>query len=138
MGIITSIRMQLMPMFESTYGVAYFKDLDSLARAVQRIYLDKAPQPMFLEFLDERVAKIAFKIKGLSEPKGPLIMFQVKGRDKEDAEKKVTQLVDCIKKESPIEAKVIEDLDEWHKIWGARESSLPYICQGGKGGFCFL
>ena len=137
MGIITGIRMQLMPMFESTYGVAYFKDLESLARAVQRIYLDKVPQPMFLEMLDERVAKIAFKIKGLSEPKGPLIMFQVKGRDKEDANKKVTQLVECIQKESPIEAKEIEDLEEWHKIWGARESSLPYICQGGKGVFAF-
>ena len=137
MGVITSIRMQLMPMFESTYGVAYFKDLESLARAVQRIYLDKVPPPMFLEMLDERVAKIAFKIKGLSEPKGPLIMFQVKGRDKEDANKKVTQLVECIKKESPIEAKEITDMEEWHKIWGARESSLPYICQGGKGVFAF-
>ncbi len=135
LGVITSIRMRLLPHFKSAYGVAYFDDPVPLARAVQRIYQEKAPPPLFLEFLDKRVAQISFEIQGLSTPPGPLIMFQAIGQTEDEASYKINQLVEVIRKESPIEAKRIEDLEEWRKIWLARESALPFICQAGKGVF---
>lgn len=135
LGVITGIRMQTVPMFCSAYGVAYFSDEITAAKAVQRIYLEKAPVPLFLEYLDSRVAKIAYQIQDLPEPEGSLIMFHAIGQTNDEATHKINRLVETIQKESIIEAHRIEDLDEWHKIWLARESALPYICQGGKGVF---
>jgi len=135
LGVITKIRMRLVPALKNAYGVAFFDDLTPLARAVQRIYLEKAPPPLFLELLDRRVAKLSFEIQGLPEPPGPLIMFQAIGQTQEEADSKIEQLVKVIQKESPIESKVIGDVSEWHKIWLARESALPYVCQAGKGVF---
>jgi len=135
LGVITGIRMRLLPGFTNAYGVAFFDDQIPLARAVQRIYLEKAPPQLFLEFLDKRVAQISFEIQGLASPPGPLIMFHAIGQTKEEATYKINQLVEAIQKESPIEGRRIEDLDEWRKIWLARESALPFICQAGKGVF---
>ena len=135
LGIITKIRMRLMPMFESAYGVAFFHDLTSLAKAVQRVYVEKVPPPLFLELLDKPVAEMAFELQGLPKPPGPLIMFHFNGNTKEEATYKINRLVEVLQKESPIEARRIDDIDEWHKIWLSRESALPYVCQAGKGVF---
>jgi len=135
LGVITGIRMRLLPSFKNAYGVAFFDDPIPLARAVQRVYLEKAPPPLFFEFLDERVAQISFKIQGLAPPPGPLLMFHAIGATEEEATYKINEVVKAIQKESPTEAKRIEDINEWHKIWLARESALPYICQAGKGVF---
>ncbi len=135
LGVITGIRMQLVPMFKSAYGVAYFSDEISAAKAVQRVYIEKAPMPLFLEYLDRRVAKISFSIQNLPEPAGPLIMFYAIGQTAEEATYKINRLVDAVRMEPVLDAKRIDDPDEWHKIWLSRESALPYICQGGKGVF---
>jgi glycolate oxidase len=135
LGVITSIRMRLLPSFKNGYGVAFFDDPILLARAVQRVYLEKAPPPLFLEFLDKRVAQISFEIQRLPSPPGPLIMFHAIGQTEEEATYKTDQLLKVIRKESPIEAKRIENIEEWRKIWLARESALPFICQAGKGVF---
>ena len=135
LGIITGVRMRLVPTFENAYGVAFFDDLIPLARAVQRVYVEKVPPPLFLELLDKPVAEMAFELQGLPRPPGPLIMFHFNGNTKEEAIYKINRLVEVVQKESPIEAKRIDDLDEWHKVWLSRESALPYCCQAGKGVF---
>ncbi len=135
LGIITGVRMRLLPMFKSAYGVAFFDDLVRLARAVQRIYQENAPLPLFLELLDKRCAELTFEIQGLPKPPGPLIMFHAMGQTEDEATYKINQMVRVIQKESPIEARRIDDVDEWHKIWLARESALPFVCQASKGVF---
>ena len=135
LGVITGIRMRLLPMFTSAYGVAVFDDLVPLTRAVQRIYQENAPLPIFLELLDKRCGELTFEIQGLPKPPGPLIMFHATGLTEEDATYKINKLVEVIQKEKPIEAKRIDDIDEWHKIWLARESALPFIIQAEKGVF---
>ena len=60
-------------------------------------------------------------------------MFQTIGQTEEEASFKINKLVEVIRKESPIEVKRIDDLDEWHKIWLSRESALLYACQREKG-----
>lgn len=135
LGVITRIRMRLVPSFKNAYGVAFFDNLIPLTRAVQRVYLEKVPLPLFLELLDKRCAQIAFSIQGLATPRGPLIMFHTIGQTEAEASNKINRLVEVIRKESPIEARRIDDIDEWHKIWLSRESALPYVCQEGKGVF---
>ena len=135
LGVITGVRMRLVPSLKNAYGVAFFDDLVPLARAVQRVYLEKVPLPLFLELLDKRCAQITFGIQGLPPPPGPLIMFHAIGQTEEEASYKINRLVEVIKKEASIEARRVDDLDEWHKVWLARESALPYVCQGGKGVF---
>lgn len=135
LGVITGIRMRLLPSFKNAYGVAYFSNPIAAAQAVQRIYLEKTPPPLFLEFLDEKVAKLSFEIQGLPIPTGPLIMFHAIGQTEDEATHKINLLLETIQKESPVEARRVEDINEWHKIWLARESVLPYICQQAKGVF---
>jgi len=136
LGIITNVRMRLLPSFKNAYGVAFFDNLISLVRAVQRIYVENAPPPLFLELLDKRTAEPPFELHGLPPPQGPLIMFQANGQTEEEASSKINQLVEVMRKESPIEVKRIDDLDEWHKIWLSRESALLYACQKEKGLYC--
>ena len=71
----------------------------------------------------------------METPPGPLLMFHAIGATEEEATYKINEVVKAIQKESPTEARRIEDIDEWHKIWLARESALPYICQGEQGVF---
>lgn len=135
LGVITGVRMRLFPLFESAYGVAFFHDLTSLARAVQRVYVEKVPPPLFLELLDKTVGDMAFKLQGLPQPPGPLIMFHFNGNTEQEAVSKLNRCIEVAKKESPIEVRRVEDIDEWHKIWLSRESALPYCCQAGEGTF---
>ena len=134
LGIITGIRMRLVPLFANAYGVAFFKDLESLAKAVQRVYWEAIP-PLFLELLGKLTGEIAFEIQRLPKPPGPLIMFHAIGVREEEAAYKIKGIVEAVKKENPVEARSVTDIDEWHKIWLSRESALPYVCQGGKGVF---
>ena len=137
LGVITNIRMRLMPMFKSAYGVAFFDDLIPLAKSVQRIYHENAPLPLFLELLDKRCGELTFEIQGLPKPSGPLIMFHAMGVNEDDATYKINRIVEVVKKEKPIQAKRIEDVTEWNKVWLARESALPFVIQAGKGSFAF-
>jgi glycolate oxidase len=134
LGMITGVRMRLVPLFANAYGVAFFKDLESLARAVQRVYWEAIP-PLFLELLDKRTGEIGFEIQGLPKPPGPLVMFHAIGIREEEATYKIESIVKALKKENPVEARSVDDIEEWHKIWLSRESALPYVCQGGKGVF---
>jgi glycolate oxidase len=134
LGMITGVRMRLVPLYANAYGVAFFKDLNSLARAVQRVYWEAVP-PLFLELLDKRTGEIGFEIQGLPKPPGHLVMFHAIGIREEEAAYKIESIVKALKKENPVEARSVTDIDEWHKTWLSRESALPYVCQGGKGVF---
>ncbi|MBW1802783.1 MAG: FAD-binding oxidoreductase [Deltaproteobacteria bacterium] len=50
-GIVTKIRMRLVPAREKAYGIAFFNDAESVAKAVVRMYREKAPAPLFMELI---------------------------------------------------------------------------------------
>jgi glycolate oxidase len=127
LGVITKIRMRLMPMVKQSYGIAIFQHLNPIASGVKRMYLEKAPAPLFMEFMDHNVSTIAYQIKGMEPPPGPVIFFVGIGHDKEEADKKMAKVMDVFKKENPIDAYQITDLEEWKKLWGAREVIAPYL-----------
>lgn len=126
-GVITKIRMRLVPMIELSYGIVIFRTLKSIAAGVKRMYLDKVPAPLFMEFMDHSVATIAYEVIGMEPAPGPVVIFVGTGTDKEEADKKMTKVMAVFKKENPIDAHQITDLQEWGKIWGAREVIGPYL-----------
>jgi len=134
-GVITKIRYRLVPLPKQAYGIAIFKDLKPIARGVKRTYLEKAPAPLFMEFMDHNVSTIAYKLKDMEPPPGPIIFFVGLGEDEEIAQKKMNRVLDVFKGESPIEAYQIADLVEWKKLWSAREVIAPYLMKANEGLF---
>lgn len=121
LGVITKIRMRLVPQPERAYGFAVYKDLLSLARGVQRMYLERRPAPLFMEFLDDRAASFGFGLRGLESPGGPVIMFVSTGSSEREAVDKAEKILESLRAEGTIDAYMVHDLDVWEKIWTSRE-----------------
>ncbi|WP_347490106.1 FAD-binding oxidoreductase [Desulfoscipio sp. XC116] len=133
MGIIVRIRMRLLPLLPRAYGVAIFKDLEALAGGVQRMYLEKRPVPIFMEFMSKTIADIGFQVKGMEAPPGPVLLTVTEGLTKKEAEYKVDEQVKSFKKEKVIVAYRVTDMNEWEKLWGTREVIGSYIMQVQRG-----
>ena len=127
MGLVTKIRMRLTPAQKQSYGIAIYDDLKPIARGVSRMYLEKVPPPLFMEFMDHNVSTIAYQIKDMEPPPGPVIFFVATGDDQETANRKMEKVMKIFQEENPIEARPITDLDEWKKLWVAREVIAPYL-----------
>ncbi len=128
-GMVTKIRMRLVPAFEMAYGIAIYKDLKSLAKGVQRIYRERRPLPLFMEFMEKKTAEIGYKIKGLEIPKGSVILFVSIGNSKEGASQIANQILSSLVAENPIEAQQIEEVELWEKLWSSREVIGSYLMQ---------
>jgi glycolate oxidase len=128
-GVVTKIRMRLVPAFERAYGIAIYQDLKSLAKGVQRIYRERRPLPLFMEFMEKETAEIGYKIKGLEIPRGSVILFVSIGNSKEEASQKAKQILSSLLTENPIEARQIEDIELWEKLWSSREVIGSYLMQ---------
>lgn len=133
LGVITKTRMRLVPMFQYSYGIACFSELGPIARGVKRMYLEQIPPPIFTEFLDRNVATIGYTNKGMEAPPGHVIFFVSYDREKNQADKKMDLLMDVFKKEDPIYANPVTDMDAWKKVWTARESTIPFLMNSLKG-----
>jgi glycolate oxidase len=129
LGVVTKIRMRLVPDFERAFGLALYKDLDGVARAVQRMYREKAPAPLFMEFMEERAARIGFGLKGIPYEGGSVVLFVCAGDSKEEAAKRAERVLLSLKAENPIEARLVEDKGLWEKLWGAREVIGSFLMQ---------
>lgn len=129
LGVVTKIRLRLLPQFEEAYGLAEFKDLSDLARGVQRLYQERHPAPLFMEMMDHEVSRIGYRIKELEPPEGSVVMFVETGFSEEEAFAKMSEVLEVFRKEGATKTHSIKDLETWHKIWGAREVIGPYLMQ---------
>jgi glycolate oxidase len=129
LGVITKIRMRLVPEVARAYGFAVFSDLNSLVGGVQRMYREKRPIPLFMEFMDHKTAALGFKIKGLEPPKGPVNLFVSIGSSKTEANDKMNKVLESLKGEGMLDARGIEDMDMWEDLWSAREVISSFIQQ---------
>jgi FAD/FMN-containing dehydrogenase len=129
LGVITKIRMRLLPQFERAYGIAVYKDLESVAKAVQRMYMERRPAPIFMEFMEEKVAQIGYELKGLQSPGGAVVLFVSIGDSQGDAARKADQVLLSLVAENPLEARRIEDIGLWEKLWSAREVIGSFLMQ---------
>lgn len=129
LGIIIGIRMRLVPEFGKAYGVAIYKDLLSLARGVQRMYVERRPPPLFMEFMEERAATLGFGLRGLPLPAGHVNLFVSIGSSEKEAGEKTEIILRSLKAEKPVEAYRVTDLDLWNKIWSSREVIASNLTQ---------
>ena len=133
LGVITKIRYRLVPLGKQAYGVAIFKDLKRIARGVKRMYMEKVPPPLFMEFMDHKVSTIAYSVKNMEPPPGPVIFFVGYGEDEDIARKKMNLVLEVFKDEKPVEASQVTDEAEWRKLWSAREVIGPYLMKANEG-----
>jgi glycolate oxidase len=134
-GVVTKIRIRLVPARARAFGIAYYHEPESVAKAVVRMYREKAPPPLFMEFMDKATTTISFEHAGLLAPPGCSIFFASLGATKEIASENTQRLLDVMNKEDPVRAEEIEDLDEWLKIWTAREVVIASLMQKHDGHF---
>jgi FAD/FMN-containing dehydrogenase len=130
LGIVTMARVRMLPLFKSSYGVAYFEDVEPLARAIQILYWENVPLPLCSELLDKRCSDIGFSIVGLEPAPGPLFMWQSMGRTEEEASANCDEIIEVIRRGKHIEVKKI-DSAHWAKLWRARGQIYPYIARHG-------
>ena len=127
--------MRLVPERERAFGIAYFDDAESVARAVVRMYREKAPAPLFMEFMDQATTTIGFEHAGLPAPPGCSIFFASLGSSKTVASENNQHILEVMKKEHPVRAEEIRDISEWLKIWTAREVIISSLMQKHDGHF---
>ena len=128
-GVITKVRMRLVPNFKEAYGMAVFENLSDLAKGVQRLYRERSPAPLLMEMMAKDVAKIAYEIKGMEPPKGSVVIFVQSAFSEKEALEKVEEVLRCFRAEKADPAYSISDHEAWHKVLGAREVIGPYIMQ---------
>jgi glycolate oxidase len=128
-GVITKVRMRLLPMPKEACGVTVFKDLASAARAVQKMYLEGRPAPLLMEFMDQVTAQVGYEIKGLAPPDGPVVLFKCIGGTKDEAAGRISQIFESFRKEDPLEMGIIEDKELWKKLWTTRAVIGTYLMQ---------
>ena len=134
-GVITSIRIRLVPSMKKAFGIACFEGPEAIARAVVRMYREKAPPPLFMEFMDMPSTTVGFEDAGLEVPPGPVIFFASMASSQDQAEWNMQQLLQVMGRENPISADHIRELDVWQKIWTAREVIISSLMRKHDGQF---
>jgi len=130
-GIITKIRMRLLPGIHKAYGAAIFDNLISLAKGVQRMHREMCPSPLFMEFMAQDAAKIGYEIKGMPPPKGSVIFFVCIGNTEEEARNKVDRILKSLQAEKPLEAFTVDDINLWNNLWSTREVLGSFLMRKG-------
>jgi len=131
LGVLTLIRMRLIPLPHFEHIVAYYKSTDDILDTVMEMYKQGIFPPLFFEFLDERAAKVGFEAVGLSEPVGAVAMMRMHSWSKVGSEERARNFVEFMKVGNPIEARIVKDIEEWDKIWSSRAEAGNYMYRLG-------
>lgn len=131
LGVITKIRLKLVPKpKDEAQGAAFFGGCLPIARAIVRMYTEKALPPLLCEMLDEGCVEISFGLRGLSAPKdSAVIMIKTIGHQDGEAKWKLKRIFSAFEKENPVEMRIVEDPHEWEQIWSCREVIYPTLIQ---------
>ncbi len=130
-GVITRIRMRLIPNIIKRNIVAFFKTVDDVLNTVMSMYRERVVPPLFFEFLDDKAAKVGFEAVGLPEPKGCVAMITMHDWTKEGVEAKARVFLEFLNGMNVIEARIVEDPDEWSKIWRSRSEFGNFMNRRG-------
>jgi len=123
-GVITKVRMRLLPNPKKAYVVAFFKELKEIAYSFMRVYKEKLPPPLYGEFLEEESAKAPFRLRGLGKPKGSMALAITIGHTQGDADWQAKEILRIFKAEGAIEARVVTQPKEQEDLWMCRENIM--------------
>lgn len=131
-GVITKIRLRVLPEPSKAYVVGFFRELTDIARAFQSYYREKLPPPLYGEFIDQVAAKAPFELRGLGEPKGHMGLAINVAFTQEEADRQGNETVRIFKSEGALDAFVVTDKDLQRGYWEARDNILN-ILQASEG-----
>jgi glycolate oxidase len=135
LGVITEVRMVLIPMPETFDAVGFFKTVEQIGDAVGLMYRNKFPLPMDGEFVGEKACKVGYEALGLDFPEGAMAITRSMGRKKEDALTDAQEMVRLFKEAGATEAFILEDPEIAEKVWGVRENAMRWGQEKGFKGY---
>ena len=132
-GIITKIRIRLLPDFKKAYVVGFFPELIDIAHAFMRLYKEKLPPPLYGEFLDREACELPFKLRNLDKPKGNMALAIAIGHTQEDADRQAADIVRVFQAERAVEARILTSAREQQDYCEARDNILNILHQPEEG-----
>lgn len=129
--VLTSIRMRIISQPHIKNIVAFYKSTEDILDRVMEMYRLGIPAPLFFEFLDENAAKIGFKAVGLDVPEGAVALMSIYSSSKAGCAEKAQNFLAFLEQAKPYEAKIVNDEEEWDKIWSSRAEAGNYISRLG-------
>jgi len=135
LGIITRVRMVLIPMPETVDAVGFFKNVEEIGHAMGLMYKNRLPLPMDGEFVGEKGCKIGCEAMGLDFPEGAMAITRSMGRTKEEAKENAQEMVKLFKDGAAIEAFILEDPEIAAKVWAVREYGMRWGQEKGLKGY---
>ena len=131
LGVITMIRMRLIPMpfFRNIVGI--YRSSDDILSRVMAMYKQNVPPPMFFEFLDEKSSKVGYEAVGLTPPDGAVALVSMHAWTKSGVDESAENFLKFLKAGDPMEARIVGDTNEWNKIWSSRAEAGNYVYRLG-------
>jgi glycolate oxidase len=135
LGVITKVRMVLMPMPKTTDAVGFFKNVEDIGRAVGKMYMEKFPIPMDGEFVGEKACKVGYEAMGLDYPEGALAVTRSMGKTEEESFRNAGEMVRLFQESGATEAFILEDPEVAEKVWRVRENAMRWGQEKGLKGY---
>ena len=126
-GVITRLRLRVLPDPKKGYVVGFFPELTDIAHAFQKYYWEKFPPPLYGELLDKVAAKAPFELRGMGEPKGHMALAITVSHSQREADELAEEMVKIFKSENAVEAYVVFDEQERKNLWDARDNILNIL-----------
>ena len=120
-GLITKMRIRLVPMPKKAYVAGFFSKPEEIAHAFMKIYKDGLPAPLYGELLGQNTAAAAFKERGLGEPPGDLAIATTIAFSQDEANRQANEIVKVFQDQNAIKAYVVESREEQVALWDARD-----------------
>lgn len=135
LGVITKVRMVLIPMPETVDAVGFFETVEEIGHAVGLLYKSKIPLPMDGEFVGGKACKVGYEALGLDFPEGAMVITRSMGSTKEEAGRHAQKMVELFKGAGAAQAFVLEDPEIAEKVWGVRENAMRWGQERGLKGY---
>ncbi len=131
LGVLTLLRMRLIPLPHFQHIVASYRTTEDILDTVMEMYRQRIFPPLFFEYLDEKAAKIGYEAVGIDEPEGAVAMMRIHSWSKVGCEDRANNFLEFLKRGNPIEARIVDDPEEWKMVWGSRAEAGNYMYRLG-------
>ena len=129
--VITKIRMRLIPQPFQKNIVAVYHSTEDILDTVIAMYREGISTPLFFEYLDEKSSRVGFEAVGLAPPSGAVAMMTISSDTEVGCEAKASAFLKFLQVGKPIEARIVENREEWAKIWSSRSEAGNYVYRLG-------
>jgi glycolate dehydrogenase FAD-linked subunit len=132
-GIITKVRLRLLPEFKKSYVVGFFPALSDIAHAFMSAYQEKMPPPLYGEFLEKGACELPFRLRDLGKPVGHMCLVTTIAHTQEEADRQAAQMVRVFETNAALEARIVTSPQEQENYWSSRDNILNILHEPEEG-----